>query len=106
MFKFSLMEKLARRGRVQTILRVTNGSPEVIVLQPLHKSPELIAATLAMVKRGATMFHAKRAAKKALAEGCAIIHLPRVENRKALTDDLEVAGMAVTFGDASPDVRW
>lgn len=99
--KSSLLQRLAQQGRVQTIQRVANGSPEVIVLKPRHKSPDVIAAALAMVKRGATMLHAKRAVEKALAEGRAIIHLPVVEDRKALTDDLEAAGMTVTFRSAS-----
>lgn len=61
---------LAQQGRVQAIARVTSGSPEVI---------DVIAATLAMVKRGTTILRAKRALEK------------------ALIDDLETAGMAVTF---------
>ena len=71
------------------------------MLKPRHKSPGAIAATLAMVKCGATMLHAKPAAERALAEGRAIIHLPVVEDRKALADDLEAAGMIVTFSAAS-----
>lgn len=101
MSRSSLMERLTQRGRVQTIERVAIGSPEVIVLKPHRKSPDVIAATLAMVRRGATMLLAKRAAENALAEGRAVIHLPVVEDRKALTDDLEAAGMTVTFSSAS-----
>ena len=101
MAKSSLLQRLAQQGRVKTIQRDANGSPEVIVLKPQHKSPDVIAATLAMVRRGVTMLHAKRATEKALAEGCAIIHLSVVEDRKALTDDLEAAGMTVIFSAAS-----
>ena len=101
MSRSSLVERLAQRGRVQTIESVANGSPEVIVLKPQHNSTDVIAAALTMVRRGATMLHAKRVVEKALAEGRAIIHLPVVDDRKALTDDLEAAGVTVTFGCAS-----
>lgn len=43
------------------------------------------------------MLKAKRAVEKALQEGDAVIDLPMVEDQKALADDLETAGMAVTF---------
>lgn len=43
------------------------------------------------------MLRAKRAVEKALEEGDAVIDLPMVEDQKALTDDLEAAGMAVAF---------
>ena len=101
MAKSSLLQRLAQQGRVQTIQRVANGSPELIVLKPQHNSPDVIAATLAMVKRGAPMLHAKRAAEQALTEGRAITHLPVVEDRMALADDLEAAGMTVTFSSVS-----
>ena len=95
----SLTERLAQLGRVQTLLRVTSGSPEEIVLKPNRSSPDVIAATLAMTRRGATLLRAKRAVEKAMEEGDATINLPMVEDQTALTDDLEAAGMAVTFRD-------
>lgn len=93
----SFAARLAQQGRVQAIHRVTSGSPEEIVLKPGRSSPDVIAATLALVRRGTTMLKAKRAVEKALEEGDAVIDLPMVEDQKALTDDLETAGMAVTF---------
>lgn len=93
----SFAERLAQQGRVQAIPRVTSGSPEEIVLKPGRSSPDVIAATLAMVRRGTTMLRAKRAVEKALEEGDAVIDLPMVEDQKALTGDLEAAGMAVAF---------
>lgn len=93
----SFAERLAQQGRAQAIPRVTSGSPEEIVLKLRRASPDVIAATLAMARRGATMLKAKRAVEKALQEGDAVIDLPMVEDQKALADDLETAGMAVTF---------
>ncbi len=96
----SFAERLAQQGRVQAISRVTSGSPEEIVLTRGRSSPDVIAATLAMVRRGTTMLKAKRAVEKVLEEGDAVIDLPMVEDQKALTDDLETAGMAVIFRSA------
>lgn len=93
----SFVERLARQGRVQAISRVSSGSPEEIVLKPKRSSPDVIAATLAIVARGATMLRAKRTVEKALSEGDAVIDLPMVEDQQALARDLETAGMAVTF---------
>ena len=76
---------------------MTSGSPEEIVLKRGRSSPDVIAATLALARRGTTMLRAKRAVEKVLEEGDAVIDLPMVENQKVLTDDLETAGMAVTF---------
>ena len=98
MAKSSLKERLARQGRVQAIPRVTNGNPEVIVLRPGCNSPNVITATLALVKRGATMLKAKRAVEMALASGRAAIDLPMVEDRKVLSDELGAAGITATYG--------
>ncbi|MFD1807428.1 helix-turn-helix domain-containing protein [Gemmobacter lanyuensis] len=76
---------------------MSSGSPEEIVLKLGRASPDVIAATLAMVRRGTTMLKAKRAVEKALQEGDAVIDLPMVDDKKALADDLESAGMSVTF---------
>ena len=76
----SFVERLARQGRVQAISRVSSGSPEEIVLKPKRSSPDVIAATLAIVARGATMLRAKRTVEKALSEGDAVIDLPVVED--------------------------
>jgi DNA-binding transcriptional regulator YiaG len=76
---------------------VNSGSPEQVVLKLGRRSPDVIAATLAMVRRGTTMLKAKRAIERALEQGDAVIDLPMVEDQKALTGDLEEAGMAVTF---------
>lgn len=43
------------------------------------------------------MLKAKRAVEKALEEGDAVIGLPIVEDQRALTDDLETAGMSITI---------
>lgn len=88
MAKSSLMERLAGHGRVQVIALVSSGNPEVVVLQPGCKSPDAVIATLALVKRGATMLKAKRAVEIALADGRAVIALPLVEDRKVLSDEL------------------
>lgn len=93
----SFVGRLARQGRVQAITRVTSGSPEEIVLKLGRHSPDVIAVTLAMVRRGTTMLKAKRTVEKVLQEGNAVIDLPTVEDQKALADDLESAGMSVTF---------
>lgn len=97
MTTLSFAERLARQGRVQAISCVTSGSPEEIVLKPRRSSPDVIAATLAMVARGSTMLRAKRAVEKALKEGDAVIDLPIVEDKAALAGELEAAGMSVTF---------
>lgn len=93
----SFAGRLAQQGRVQAIPRVTSGSPEEIVLKPGRSSPDVIAAVMALVRRGATMLKAKRAVEKALEEGDAVIGLPIVEDQRALTDDLETAGMSITI---------
>jgi DNA-binding transcriptional regulator YiaG len=93
----SFARRLAQQGRVQAISRVTSGSPEEIVLKLGRASPDVIAAVLALAQRGTTMLKAKRAIEKVLEEGDAVIDLPTVEDHKALTGDLETAGMSVTF---------
>ena len=93
----SFVGRLARQGRVQAISRVTSGSPEEVVLKLGRNSPDVIAATLALARRGITMLKAKRAIEKVLEAGDAVIDLPMVEDQKALADDLEAAGLAVTF---------
>ena len=95
----SFAERLARQGRVQAIPRVTSGSPEEIVLKLGRSSPDVIAATLALARRGTTMLKAKRAVEKVLEEGGAVIDLPMVEDQKALTDDLETAGRRSVLSD-------
>lgn len=98
MAKSSLIERLARRGRVQTILRVSSGNPEVIFLKPDYNAPDVVTATLTLVKRGATMLKAKRAVEMALARGSAVIDLPMVEDKNVLSDELSAAGVAATYG--------
>ncbi len=97
MTKSSFAERLARQGRVRAIPRLNSGSPQEIVLKPDRTVPDVIAATLAMAKRGATMLKAKRAVERALKEGTAVIVLPMVKDQKALAADLETAGIATTF---------
>ena len=93
----SFAGRLARQGRVQAIPRVTSGSPEEVVLKQGRSAPDVIAATLALARRGTTMLKAKRAVEKMLEAGDAVIDLPMVEDQTALTDDLATAGLAVTF---------
>ncbi len=97
----SFAERLAQQGRVQAISRVTSGSPEEVVLKVGRSSPDVIAATLALVKRGTTMLKAKRAVEKALKADGAVIELPMVEDQKTLSNDLEAAGVTVTFRSAA-----
>jgi DNA-binding transcriptional regulator YiaG len=80
---------------------VTSGSPEEVVLKVGRSSPDVIAATLALVKRGTTMLKAKRAVEKALEADGAVIELPMVEDQKTLRNDLEAAGVTVTFRSAA-----
>lgn len=96
----SFKERLAQQGRVQAIPRVNSGSPEEIALKPGSHLVDVIAATLALVRRGATLLKAKRAVEKAMQEGIAVIHLPMVDDQKLLKDDLEAAGVSVILRSA------
>jgi DNA-binding transcriptional regulator YiaG len=96
----SFVERLAQLGRVRVIPQETSGSREEVVLRLTRASPNVIAATLAMVRRGTTMLVAKRAVEKALAEGTAVIELSTVEDQVTLARELEAAGLAVTYRSA------
>lgn len=93
----SFAGRLGQQERVQAIPRVTSGSPEQIVLKLGRRSPDVIAATLALVSRGTTMLKAKRAVERALQDGIAVLDLPMVESQKALAGDLKTAGIDVVF---------
>lgn len=100
MKKSSFVARLAQQGRVQAISRVNSGSAEEIVLQPGRSAPDVVKATLALAKRGATTLKAKRAVEKALEDGDAVIDLPTVEDCAILAADLQAAGLAVKFRSA------
>lgn len=96
----SFVERLARQGRVQAISRVSSGSPEEVILRPGRIAPDVVQATLALARRGATMLRAKRAIEEALESGDAVVSLPMVEDADRLASDLEAAGIAVVIRSA------
>jgi DNA-binding transcriptional regulator YiaG len=96
----SFKARLAQLGRVKVIPQETCGSPEEVVLRLTGAVPNVIDATLALVRRGTTMLVAKRAVEKAIAAGAAVIALSTVEDRVTLARELEAAGLAVTYRSA------
>ena len=92
----SLKERFAQRGHVRAIDRVSSGSPVDLVLRVAGElaAVRTIDATLALVKRGATMLEAKRAIEAVVEHGEAALHVPTVEDAGALARDLRLAGIA------------
>lgn len=62
---------------------------------------------LALVSRGATMLHAKRAIEALLADGTTFVHLPALEDHEALAAELALIGIeaAVVASSKVPDVK-
>jgi putative transcriptional regulator len=92
----SLRERFARLGPIRAADLVPCGSPAVFVLRlpPGQGVPKTINATLALVKRGMAMLHAKRRIEELLQTGRAFVDVPTVEDPTALAADLAAAGIA------------
>lgn len=105
----SLRERFARLGPIRAADRVPFGSPAVFVLRlrPSQEPPKTIDATLALVKRGMTMLHAKRRIEELLQTRRVFVEVPVVEDAGALAADLAVAGIAAAPVEPSQavDVR-
>jgi putative transcriptional regulator len=76
---------------------VSSGSPEELILRPDREDIAVIAAVMAIAKRGLSMLKAKRAIETMMADGKVIVEVPMVENTEALAVDLLSAGIRATF---------
>ncbi|MGX7705032.1 helix-turn-helix domain-containing protein [Methylobacterium sp. Gmos1] len=94
----SLKERFARPGPIQAIDRVPFGSPGALVLRthPDLTTVKTVSAALSLCRRGASMLEAKRALEAMLEDGCAAIHLPKVEDSAVLAQELAASGVIVT----------
>ena len=97
MSELSLLEQFARRGRVKEFVRVSSGSPEDVLIQPLDGLAGLkaISAIRALAYRGPSLAKAKRAVEDMIEEGKAFLALSTVESRVALIAELAEAGVMV-----------
>jgi putative transcriptional regulator len=103
----SLKERFARRGHIRVIDRVSSGSPVDLVLRVAGElsAVRVIDAVRALVKRGATTLKAKRALEAMIEFGEGALHVPLVEDPKALALDLKRAGVrAARVVDDTVDV--
>ncbi len=92
--KSSLKERLERLGPVRDVSRVASGSPVLISLRPAaHRDVNPVSATVLLAGRGLSLLRAKRAVEEMLANGRAVIELPKVESRTSLTAELEQFGI-------------
>lgn len=91
----SLATLLSRLGPVTEIRCFDSGSPREILLTAKPGQVAVIPAVLALSRRGAPMFRAKRAVEAVISNGEARIHRPTVESPEALTADLGQAGLSV-----------
>jgi putative transcriptional regulator len=90
-----LKERLERLGPVRDINRAASVSPVDLVLRagPDRAKIKSIDATMALAKRGMTLWQAKRAIEALLDEGEVAVTLPKVEHRATLAHDLRKAGV-------------
>jgi DNA-binding transcriptional regulator YiaG len=104
----SLKERFAQRGHARGIDRVPSGSPVDLVLRLAGALADVrtIDATMALVKRGATMLKAKRTIEAMVEHGEAVMHMPTVESVAILAAELAAAGVrAVQIASGDVDVR-
>ena len=111
--KSSLKEEFARLGPVRAVSRVHSGSRARFSLILERKDwPHLnvIAATMALARRGMTMLAAKRAIEALIAEskdqgpGHAAILLPHTDTVEAVIADLGRAGIRAVHNDHRAEV--
>jgi putative transcriptional regulator len=89
-------ERFARLGQIRDIDRVSSGFPAVFVLRRPQGQVEVrtVDAAIALARRGLTMLRAKRAIEELLDNSRVFIDLPTVEDIRALTAELNAAGIA------------
>lgn len=107
MTSLSFKERIARLGRTRPVDRVSSGSPATVALRPGSdiRATLTISATLALVKRHATILNAKLAVEQALETGRSVLALPMLEDPRALTDEIAAAGMRVAVMVPEDDVK-
>jgi DNA-binding transcriptional regulator YiaG len=105
--KPELRERLAQLGRTPATPRVSSGSPVDLVLR--RTDPKIIYSILAiksLVRRHVPLLKAKRTIEAVMASGEAVIHVPMVEDCKALAAELhDACVMAARIAVTDIDVR-
>lgn len=99
----SLRERFERLARTQALEPVRSGSPAVLVLRPAPGGTDIAAipAVTALVRRGVGLLPAKRAVESCRDTGHAILEVPTVEDRSALSDELSACAIAAGFVESS-----
>ena len=104
----SLKAKFERLGRVRAVDPVLSGTPATIAIRLAGdlSATDAIPAMRALVRRHASLLHAKRAVEAALHGGTGVVEASMVEDRARVVADLAACGFAVEYVGSRPiDVR-